>query len=159
MTHPLRNALANYLTCIPECICFANVTCTQAPTTFQGELRGCGVGCCACVAVATVLLCSGACPWRNALDRTTGATFARSQEVQPILGAAVTTAVTFLQQRKLLRADNRRALYPLRDWVWRVEEYGYNQIRTAIAPSEFVYVWLDVVWASLISEAGTARLV
>ena len=36
---------------------------------------------------------------KTALDQTTGATFARSQEVQPILGAAVTTAVTFLQQR------------------------------------------------------------
>ena len=69
------------------------------------------------------------------------------------------TAVTFLQQRKLLRAGNLRALYPLRDWVWRVEKYGDNQIRTAIVPSEFVYVWLDVVWASLISETGTARLV
>ena len=67
LTHPLRNALANFRTCIPECICFANVTCTQAPTTFQGEFRGCGVGCCACVAVATVLLCSGACPWKMPL--------------------------------------------------------------------------------------------
>ena len=28
-------------------------------------------------------------PVENALDRTTGATFARSQEVQPLLGAAV----------------------------------------------------------------------
>ena len=89
----------------------------------------------------------------------TGATFACSQEVQPIWGAAVTTAVAFLQQRVLLHAGNQRALNPLRGWVWRVEKYGDNQIRTAIVPSEFVYVWLDVVWASLISETGTARLV
>ena len=39
--------------------------------------------------------------------------------------------------------------------MWRVEKYGDNQLRMAIEPSEFVYVWLDVVWASLISETGT----
>ena len=75
------------------------------------------------------------------------------------MGAAVTMAVAFLQQRVLLHAGNRRALYPLRDWMWRVEKYGNNQTRTATEPFQFVYVWLNVVWASLISEAGTARLV
>ena len=77
---------------------------------------------------------------KTALDRTPGATFARSQEVQPVLGAAVSTAVAFSQQGVLLHAGNRRALYPLRDWVRRVEKYGNNQIRMAIEPSVFVYV-------------------
>ena len=65
------------------------------------------------------------------------------------MGATITMAVAFLQQRVLLHAGNRRALYPLWDWVRRVEKYGDNQKRMAIEPFLFVHVWLNVVWTSL----------